>query len=117
VKHQLQAPGAAGARTLLITLGLLWFCLYRAAVAAVDIEINGLPDDIAERVRNSIRIENGREDETVDRSEAARRMARGRQQLRRSLTAFGYYRAEVSAELQGEPDNWKAIYRVTPASP
>lgn len=83
----------------------------------MDIEVRGLPGNIAERVRNSIQIDNGEEDETIDRSEAERRMARGRQQLRQSMTAFGYYRAQVEAELAGEPGSWKAVYQVTPGEP
>ncbi|HSH43567.1 MAG TPA: autotransporter assembly complex family protein [Arenicellales bacterium] len=105
------------ARPAVITLAALWFCLYPIWCAAMDVEIRGLPEDIAERIRNSISIEDNAADETIDHDEARRRMARGRQQLKRSMTAFGFYRARVSAELAGETGGWKAIYRVTPGEP
>jgi len=80
-------------------------------------EVQGVPDDIVEPVRNSIHLADDEEAETIDRREARRRMARGTQQLTKAMTAFGYYGAKVKAELAGEPGNWTAVYRVTPGEP
>lgn len=112
VTHCMQ--GARQARTALLCL---WLFGYPAWCGAVGVEVRGVPEDIAERVRNSIHIENGAEAETVTRREAGRRMERGIRQLERAMTAFGYYRAEVDAELTGADGKWKAVYRVTPGEP
>lgn len=92
----------------------LWLLVFPGWCAAMEIEIRGLPDGIEERVRGSINIENGDGDGAVDREEASRRVDRGRRQMKRSMTAFGYYHAEVESELAGEPGNWRAVYRVEP---
>lgn len=100
-------------RRMCSTLIALWFFAFPGWCAAMGVVIQGVPEDIAKRVRNSVTVENGEEDETIDRQEARRRLDRGRQQLRKAMTAFGYYRAEVDAELTGEPGSWEAVYQVT----
>jgi len=111
--YRFQTP----ARPLLAAVVALGCLLAPGWSAAMETEVKGLPDGIAERVRGSLHIDNGAQDESVDRREAHRRMVRGRQQLKTSMRAFGYYRAKVAGELAGEPGSWKAMYRVTPGKP
>lgn len=117
VKCRVHRTGAAAARPALTALLCLWLFGFPGWCAALDIKIRGLPEDIAERVRNAIQIENGTEDETISRREAQRRVDRGSRQLKRAITAFGYYRAQVNAELTGETGEWQALYRVAPGDP
>lgn len=80
----------------------------------MEFELQGVPDEFAEAVRNSVRLGNEQDTESVDRREAERLMVRGRQQIKKTMTAFGYYQTRVDPELAGEPGQWKAVYRVTP---
>ncbi len=80
----------------------------------MEVEVQGVPGNFAERVRDSINVNGNNKDETLSRGEAERRMERGRQQLKKAMTSFGYYRAGVAAQLSGKPSNWKAVYQVTP---
>lgn len=91
-------------------------CLYAQPYwcLAMGIEVQGVPGKFAERVRDSVNLDGNGKEEKIDRGEAERRMERGRQQLKKAMTSFGYYRARVEAQLAGDPSNWKAVYRVTP---
>jgi translocation and assembly module TamA len=88
-----------------------------ACCFALDVEVQGLPEAIAGQVRNAMDVDGAGDDGAVDRSQAQRRLTRGRQQLQEAMSAFGYYRARVSAELSGDTEGWKAIYKVTPGEP
>lgn len=115
--RRVQGARAAAGRRALTTLAAVWFLAFPARGPAMEIEVTGVPESIAERVHNSIQVDNGGDAEDIDRREAQRRMERGRQQLEKSLTAFGYYRTQVDAELAGEPGQWQAVYRVDPGEP
>lgn len=83
----------------------------------MEVQIQGVPGQIAQRVRDSIDLSDAGKPEKIDRPEAERRLARGRQQLREAMASFGYYRTRIKAELTGEPPKWKVVYHVNPGKP
>lgn len=95
----------------------LWLFALPACCLAIEIEVQGVPGRFAERVRDSIDLNGAGKEEKIDRAEAERRLDRGRQQLVKAMSSFGYYRARVRASLAGDPSKWKAVYRVTPGTP
>jgi len=117
VNRRLSLTGPYASHPLLAALLAISFLVLSTPGSAMEFELQGVPGAIEEPVRGSIRLDNGQEDETIDRREAERRINRGRQQLRKAMTAFGYYRASVDTTLTGEPGSWKAVYRVTPGEP
>lgn len=105
-------PGAA--RPFITILLLAWCLVFPGRCPAMEIELRGVPSDIAEPVRNSVQVQTAQEQAAPDRHEAERRMDRGRKQLKTAMSAFGFYRARVRATLRGDPEGWKAVYDVTP---
>lgn len=104
--------GPVSSRLVCRTIIALWLCALPAWCLAMEVEVEGVPAQIVDRVRNSIDL--GPKAEKIDRPDAERRLALGRQQLEKAMSSFGYYRARVRGQLVGQPSKWKAVYRVTP---
>lgn len=96
-----------------VLIGLiLW--IGPTSAPAMDVRVQGAPAEIAEAVSASIRIDVAESGQAIDRREARRRMNRGRQQLKKAMTSFGYYDAQVTTRLSGDASSWQATYRVAP---
>jgi translocation and assembly module TamA len=88
-----------------------------ARAAEVKIEINGLPEEQRDAVRQSLQLNNY---EKRDISSAALRAAYkdSDQQVRSALEPFGYYDAQVTKSLTGDAaSGWVARYDVDPGKP
>jgi len=104
--------GGDAARLAILVVLVLLACPARGQ--AIDIRVQGVPAEFREAVANSISMGPAPDDEAIGRDEALRRMHRGRQQVKKAMTSFGYYRARVSGELSGDAPAWQVSYRVTP---
>ncbi|HTU64308.1 MAG TPA: autotransporter assembly complex family protein [Steroidobacteraceae bacterium] len=103
------------ARTLSVSLALLLSA--GAQAAKVDVDLEGLPEEMRDAVRGTLRInEYEKRDGTGAELRAAYKDAD--EQIKRALEPFGYYNVEVKKELTGDVNSgFKAKFTVTPGAP
>lgn len=105
-------PG--GARLLLCMFALL---ASAAHSERVQVEIEGLEDEMLESVRASVELSLYEEREASP-VEVRRLFERADEQIRLALEPFGYYEAKVEGELDRPEDSlFKAVFRVEPGEP
>jgi translocation and assembly module TamA len=99
----------------LLTLSLLWAA--GAHAARVDVQIEGLSEEMRDAVRATLELN---EFEKRDVSPAQLRAAwrDADEQIKRALEPFGYYDAEVRKDLSGDAaTGWTAKFEVKPGDP
>jgi translocation and assembly module TamA len=99
---------------LLPLLIALPFAAVPARAAGVDVEVDGLEEEMRDAVRASLELDQyGKRDITQAQLRSAYQEAD--EQIRMALEAFGYYDTEVKKELTGDAaGGWKAKFTVTP---
>lgn len=114
----IQEPTPRMPRLLLAALWVLLAATLPAAAApSLDITIEGLPDTLREAVlaQLSLKREQGHPLLTEPRIRILH--ARAPDEIRQALQPFGYYRAEVDAELHPQNGGFLARYRVRRGPP
>ena len=110
------ARNAVRARTpaALATLALLLPLIASPARAArVDVEVEGVRDDLRDNVMASLSIASAA-DPAPDRVRRLHDLAA--EEIALALEPFGYYRPQISSDLRQEGDRYTARYRVTPGA-
>lgn len=103
-------------RARLITcwvLASLWACAVSAA-PALEVDIGGVKDEALENVRQSLSIEQQKQDKNLTSARMRRLHQQAEAEIRRALEPFGYYRVEVDAALRETEKGWLARYRIQP---
>jgi translocation and assembly module TamA len=96
---------------------LCLFPLGFAQAQPLQLRIEGLDGALLENVRALTDIVIEQEREPVLDSRVRRLHARAPEQIRKALQPFGYYHAEVDAELARVDGGWVARYQVRPGPP
>lgn len=86
--------------------------LLTAAPAAADLRIRGVGDDVRAVLRAVVSINDLPCD--APRWWVQRRHRQAPEEIRRAMELFGFYGAEVSAELDWGESCWQAVYTVSP---
>jgi translocation and assembly module TamA len=106
----------ANARAISLTIVLLCSAA-GARAAAVKIEINGLPEEQRDAVRQSLEL-NNYDDRDISPAELRSAYKDSDDQVRLALQPFGYYDAQVTKSLTGDAGSgWTARYDVVPGKP
>jgi translocation and assembly module TamA len=106
----------ANARAISLTIVLLCGAA-GARAAAVKIEINGLPEEQRDAVRQSLQL-NNYDDRDISPAELRSAYKDSEDQVRAALEPFGYYDAQVTKSLSGDAGSgWTARYDVIPGKP
>ena len=109
----MRAPIPAGA----LTLPLLLLFAAGAHAARVDVELEGLNDEMRDAVRASLGLAEY-EKRDISAAELRASFKEADQQIRKALEPFGYYDVEVQKDLSGDAANgWKAKLVVQPGEP
>lgn len=105
------------ARVLRLAFSLAVLIAATAQAARVDVEIDGLDEEMRDAVRATLELE---EYQKRDISPAALRSAwrDADAQIRQALEPFGYYDARIEKELTGDANSgWKAKFSVKKGAP
>ena len=100
-----------------LALSFLLLSAIEAQAASVDVELDGLSEEMRDAVRATLELS---EYEKRDISPAELRSAfrESDQQIRRALEPFGFYDVEIEKNLSGDAQNgWKARFNVAPGKP
>jgi translocation and assembly module TamA len=88
-----------------------------AHAARVDVDLEGLNDEMREAVRATLQL-NDYEKRDASAAELRSAFKDADEQIKRALEPFGYYNVEVNKQLTGDAANgWKAKFAVTPGAP
>lgn len=96
---------------------LLLLCVSGARAAEVDVQVTGISGDMRESVLNSMILYRERNSELLDEFRIRTLHRAAPEQIEEALRPFGYYRAEVDAQLQRQDGVWLARYQVRPGPP
>jgi translocation and assembly module TamA len=103
-------------RPATVTLALLLFAA-AADAARVEVELDGLSEEMHEAVRASLELVEYRERD-ISAAELRASFKEADEQIRQALEAFGYYDVQVDKDLSGDAANgWKARFVVQPGEP
>jgi translocation and assembly module TamA len=106
----------ANARAITLTIILLCGAA-GARAAAVKIEINGLPEEQRDAVRQSLQL-NNYDKRDISPAELRSAYKESDEQIRGALEPFGYYDAQVTKSLTGDAGSgWTARFDVVPGKP
>jgi translocation and assembly module TamA len=96
-------------------------CLYSTtpfAQANVDVKISGINKLLEDNVRSFLSIEQQKDHALVNEGRLHRLHKKASQEISNALQPFGYYRAEIKANLtQPTPNQWQATYTINPGPP
>jgi len=88
-----------------------------AHAARVDVDLEGLNDEMREAVRATLQL-NDYEKRDASPAELRSAFKQADEQIKRALEPFGYYNVEVNKQLTGDAANgWKAKFAVIPGAP
>lgn len=96
---------------------LMVSCVLTAPVQAARFELSGVEDQLAANVRAMLSIDDALEQEPLPTASRLRYLHRkAEEEIRLALQPFGYYNPvlQLSLNLEGEPAQWLADYRVEP---
>lgn len=104
-------------RTLRTSLLIASLLVADAHAARVDVQIEGLSEEMRDAVRATLELEEyGKRDISPAELRSAWRDSDA--QIRRALEPFGYYDAEIQKDLSGDANaGWKAKFSVKPGDP
>jgi translocation and assembly module TamA len=88
-----------------------------ARAAGVEVELDGLNDEMRDAVRATLQLSDyGKRDISPPELRAAFR--KSEEQIRKALEPFGFYDVEIDKQLSGDANaGWKARFQVTPGKP
>jgi len=88
-----------------------------AQAARVDVEVDGLNDEMRDAVRSTLQLTDyGKRD--ISAAELRTAFKNADEQIRKALEPFGFYDVEVDKQLNGDANaGWKAHFKVTPGQP
>jgi translocation and assembly module TamA len=103
-------------RALTLTIALV-LAAADAHAARVDVELEGLNEEMREAVRASLELNDyGKRD--ISRAELRSAFKDADAQIKQALEPFGFYEPKVDKQLTGDAGNgWKAKFVVTPGAP
>ncbi len=79
--------------------------------------IDGIGGKLAANVRAFLSIEQERDNPHLSRARLQRLHHKAREEIRRALQPFGYYRPHIEATLNWQGTAWQARYRIDPGEP
>ena len=80
----------------------------------VEVVLVGLPEYLQADVRNSLTVERQRKSPYLDDLLVGNLAQRAESEAAEAMQASGFYRAQVSADLQTTPDGWRLTLNITP---
>ena len=86
-----------------------------AGPAAADLTIRGVDDDVEDVLQAFITVDELPCD--APRWWVERRHRQAPQEIRRAMETLGYYRSQLSSNLEWDEECWQATYEVTPGDP
>lgn len=87
------------------------------AAEALQVQIEGVSDEVLENVRQLLSIEQQKADSALTPARIRRLHARAEEEIKQALEPFGYYRVQVDGTLQQTEQGWLARYAVSPGPP
>jgi translocation and assembly module TamA len=112
--HFISSPCQKTAPLLLAVLLLLGAA---PAMAEIQVDIEGVEDDLRRNVLIYLSVERYREDSSVDQDTMDRLYNRIDGEVRRALKPYGYYQPEVTTTLERRPDGWRVRIVILPGEP
>ncbi|MGB5306130.1 MAG: autotransporter assembly complex family protein [Gammaproteobacteria bacterium] len=85
--------------------------------ASVEVVVEGVEDALLENVRNTLSIEQYRDDANLTRPWVRRLHNQAVTEIQTALKPYGYYRSTVEKELLTTSAGWKVTYRISPGPP
>lgn len=105
----------AGNRLVACFLGVaLLLCAPLAWAEALEVQINGVDGDLLDNVRQSLSIEQQKDEESLSPARIRRLHDQAQAQIERALEPYGHYRVQVQSRLQHTEQGWLARYDVDP---
>lgn len=100
-----------------LALGLLLFTTAAAQAAHVEVDVQGLNDEMRAAVLGTLQLNDyGKRD--ISQAELRASFKNADEQIRKALEPFGFYDVEVDKKLSGDANaGWKASFEVTPGKP
>ena len=100
-----------------LALSFLLLSAIEAHAASVDVELDGLNEEMRDAVRATLEL-NEYEKRDISPAELRSAFRESDQQIRRALEPFGFYDVEIEKHLSGDAQNgWKARFDVVPGKP
>lgn len=84
------------------------------AAPALQVQIEGVKDDLLENVRQLLSIEQQKNADSLTPARIRRLHGRAEAEIKKALEPFGYYQVQVNADLQQTDQGWLARYVITP---
>jgi translocation and assembly module TamA len=84
---------------------------------AVEVVVEGVRGAERDNVLALLTLEQRRADAALTESQVRRLHGRAASEIRAALEPFGYYRADVDAELERTATGWRVTYRIDPGEP
>lgn len=98
-------------------IGLASLCCAAAAHGAkVDIDIDGLKDELKDAARANLSIQQYA-DRDATPAQIRRLYKNGEQEIRKAIEPYGFYNPKIEANLEQTPEGFKATFKVTPGEP
>lgn len=105
-------------RYLSLAVALVMACLSATAwCATLTVRIEGLDDDLREHVAAYLDITGEANRDEISPARLQRVHNKAEEQIKTALQVYGYYNAQVKAELTQEQQDWKATYLIEPGEP
>jgi translocation and assembly module TamA len=105
------------ARVFRLVIPVVALCAAAANAARVDVQIEGLSEEMRDAVRASLEL-SGYQKRDISPAELRSAWREADEQIRRALEPFGYYDADVHKNLSGDATNgWTAKFEVRPGEP
>ena len=105
------------ARLKILFLLLLAWAGSAASAATVTVVVEGVEGELLDNVRNTLSIEQYREDANLSKPWVQRLHGKAVEEIHAALKPYGYYRPTVKKELLARDDGWTATYRIDPGRP
>lgn len=87
------------------------------ALAAIQVEISGLSDDLKSNVEAFLELETYADDEALTEATVRRAYKRAEKNIRDALRPFGYYDPTIKAQLSRTEQGWAAKLEIDPGRP
>ncbi len=108
------SPASSTLFTLLMCAAL---CVSSAAVADLQVEVQGVDDELRANVLALLTVQREREAKDLSEGHVRRYYQRGPKEIRQALEPFGYYQIEIDSDLQQKQDGWRVQYRISLGEP
>jgi translocation and assembly module TamA len=95
---------------------LLLLAAGSASAAKVDIDIEGLKDELKDAAKANLSLQQY-EDREATPAQIRRLYKSAEQEIRKAIEPYGYYNPKVEGNLEETPQGFKAVFRVTPGDP